>query len=85
MTEDPALMAAGLAKATGGAPLLCAATAANWEAMAKLAKDAKAPLAVRARLRRRPGRADREAGGCRGRGSGARPGRARLRRLAGRR
>ena len=29
-------------------PLLCAATAANWEAMAKLAKDAKAPLVVRA-------------------------------------
>ena len=48
VTEDPALMAAGLAKATGGAPLLCAATAANWEAMAKLAKDAKAPLVVRA-------------------------------------
>ena len=48
VTEDPALMAAGLAKATGGAPLLCAATATNWEAMAKLAKDAKAPLVVRA-------------------------------------
>ena len=48
MTEDPAIMAAGLAKAHGVAPLLCAATAANWEAMAKLAKDAKAPLVVRA-------------------------------------
>ena len=47
VTEDPAIMAAGLAKATGGAPLLCAATASNWEAMAKLAKDAKAPLVVR--------------------------------------
>jgi acetyl-CoA decarbonylase/synthase complex subunit gamma len=47
VTEDPAIMSAGLAKATGGAPLLCAATAANWEAMAKLAKDAKAPLVVR--------------------------------------
>ncbi len=40
VTEDPAVMAAGLAKATGGVtPLLCAATAANWEAMAKLAKE----------------------------------------------
>ncbi len=48
VTEDPALMAAGLAKAAGVVPLLCAATAANWEAMAKLAKEAKAPLAVRA-------------------------------------
>jgi acetyl-CoA decarbonylase/synthase complex subunit gamma len=47
VTEDPAIMAAGLAKTTGGAPLLCAATAANWEAMAKLAKEAKAPLVVR--------------------------------------
>ncbi len=47
VTEDPAVMAAGLAKATGITPLLCAATAANWEAMAKLAKDAKAPLVVR--------------------------------------
>jgi acetyl-CoA decarbonylase/synthase complex subunit gamma len=48
VTEDPAVMAAGLAKSTGVTPLLCAATAANWEAMAKLAKDAKAPLVVRA-------------------------------------
>jgi acetyl-CoA decarbonylase/synthase complex subunit gamma len=48
VTEDPAVMAAGLAKAAGVTPLLCAATAANWEAMAKLAKDAKAPLVVRA-------------------------------------
>ena len=47
VTEDPAIMAAGLPKATGGVPLLCAATASNWEAMAKLAKDAKAPLVVR--------------------------------------
>lgn len=48
VTEDPALMAAGLTKAAGVAPLLCAATAANWEGMAKLAKEAKAPLVVRA-------------------------------------
>jgi len=48
VTEDPAAMAAGLAKAAGVAPLLVGATAANWEAMAKLAKDARAPLAVRA-------------------------------------
>jgi len=47
VTEDPAIMAAGLAKTAGVTPLLCAATAANWEAMSKLAKEAKAPLAVR--------------------------------------
>lgn len=48
VAEDPAVMAAGLAKTGGITPLLCGATAANWEAMAKLAKDAKVPLAVRA-------------------------------------
>ena len=48
VAEDPALMAAGLAKTAGVTPLVCAATAANWEAMAKLAKEAKAPLVVRA-------------------------------------
>ena len=48
LTEDPAIMAAGLAKSAGVTPLLCGATAANWEAMAKLAKSAKAPLVVRA-------------------------------------
>ncbi|MCX7707041.1 MAG: acetyl-CoA decarbonylase/synthase complex subunit gamma, partial [Anaerolineae bacterium] len=47
VADDPAVMAAGLAKTAGVTPLLCAATAANWEAMAKLAKEAKAPLAVR--------------------------------------
>lgn len=47
-TEAPTVMAAGVAKAAGLTPLLCAATAANWEAMAKLAKEAKAPLVVRA-------------------------------------
>jgi acetyl-CoA decarbonylase/synthase complex subunit gamma len=48
VSEDPAVMAAGLAKAGGVAPLLVAATEANWEAMAKLAAPVKAPLAVRA-------------------------------------
>lgn len=48
VTEDPAIMEAGLAKAGGVTPLLCAATGGNWEAMAKLAKSAKAPLVVRA-------------------------------------
>lgn len=48
VTEDPAVMEAGLAKTDGVTPLLCAATAANWEALAKLAKAAKAPLVVRA-------------------------------------
>jgi acetyl-CoA decarbonylase/synthase complex subunit gamma len=47
VAEDPAVMAAGLAKTAGVTPLLCAATAGNWEAMAKLAKEAKAPLVVR--------------------------------------
>jgi acetyl-CoA decarbonylase/synthase complex subunit gamma len=47
-TEDPTVMAAGLAKAGGTAPLIVAATEANWEAMAKLAVEHKAPLAVRA-------------------------------------
>lgn len=46
-TEDPAVMAAGLAKAGEATPLLCAATVGNWEAMAKLAKERKAPLVVR--------------------------------------
>ncbi len=48
VTEDPAVMAAGLAKTTGMTPLLCGATSSNWEEMAKLAKAQKAPLAVRA-------------------------------------
>lgn len=48
VAEDPAVMEAGLAKTDGVAPLLCAATAENWEAMAKLAKAAKSPLVVRA-------------------------------------
>lgn len=46
--EDPAVIAAGLAKTGDVVPLICAATAQNWEAMAKLAKEHKAPLAVAA-------------------------------------
>ena len=48
VSESPAVIEAGLAKVGGVTPLLCAATAANWEAMASLAKAAKAPLVVRA-------------------------------------
>lgn len=48
VTENPAIMEAGLAQVSGVTPLLCAATAGNWEAMAKLAKGVKAPLVVRA-------------------------------------
>jgi acetyl-CoA decarbonylase/synthase complex subunit gamma len=48
VSENPAVIAAGLAKTGGVTPLICAATADNWEGMAKLAKDAKAPLVVRA-------------------------------------
>ncbi len=48
VTEDPAIMAEGLAQTGGITPLLCGATADNWEAMAQLAKSAKAPLVVRA-------------------------------------
>ncbi|MEJ5199215.1 MAG: acetyl-CoA decarbonylase/synthase complex subunit gamma [Anaerolineae bacterium] len=47
VSETPAVIAAGLAKTDGITPLICAATAANWEEMAKLAKAAKAPLVVR--------------------------------------
>jgi acetyl-CoA decarbonylase/synthase complex subunit gamma len=48
VTEDPAVMAAGLANTAGITPLLCAATSANWEAMGRLAAQNKAPLVVRA-------------------------------------
>jgi acetyl-CoA decarbonylase/synthase complex subunit gamma len=48
LSEDPAILAAGLAKAGSIKPLLCAATAENWEAVAKLAKEHKAPVVVRA-------------------------------------
>ena len=48
VTENPEVMAAGLAAMDGVAPLLAAATGANWEAMAKLATEYKAPLVARA-------------------------------------
>jgi acetyl-CoA decarbonylase/synthase complex subunit gamma len=48
VSENPAVIEAGLAEMAGSVPLLCAATEANWEAMAALAKAAKAPLVVRA-------------------------------------
>ncbi len=48
VSEDPKVLEAGAAKAGAIKPLLCAATAANWEAVAGVAKAAKAPLVVRA-------------------------------------
>jgi acetyl-CoA decarbonylase/synthase complex subunit gamma len=47
LVEDPATAEAGLEAAQGTQSLLWAATADNWEAMAKVAKQYKAPLAVR--------------------------------------
>ena len=47
LTEDPTTAEAGLKAAEGTQPLLWAATADNWEAMANLAKQYKASLAVR--------------------------------------
>lgn len=46
MSSDPAVMEAGLKAAEGMAPLIYKAAPENWEAMAKLAKAHKAPLAV---------------------------------------
>ncbi len=48
LTEDPALAEAGLKAAQGVRPLLWAATPDNWQAMANVAREYKAPLAVRA-------------------------------------
>lgn len=48
LTDDPVKAEAGLKAAAGTTPLLSAATPDNWEAMAKLAKQYKAPLTVRA-------------------------------------
>ena len=42
ISPDAKVMAAGLAALTGEAPLICAADASNWEAMADLAKANKA-------------------------------------------
>lgn len=48
MAQDVAALRAGLAAAAGRTPLIYAATADNWQALAEVAKAAKAPLAVRA-------------------------------------
>ncbi|MGQ9466584.1 MAG: acetyl-CoA decarbonylase/synthase complex subunit gamma [Anaerolineae bacterium] len=48
MASDPAALKAGLAAADGIRPLLYAATAENWQAVAEIAKAANAPVAVRA-------------------------------------
>ncbi|NLE77456.1 MAG: acetyl-CoA decarbonylase/synthase complex subunit gamma, partial [Chloroflexi bacterium] len=48
MAEDPAVLAAGLEAEGGCGPMLCAATADNWQAMAKLAAAKGAPLVVKA-------------------------------------
>ena len=48
ISKDAAVLAAGLAALPGEAPLLCGADATNWEALADLAKSAKAPLSVSA-------------------------------------
>ncbi|MDH4207456.1 MAG: acetyl-CoA decarbonylase/synthase complex subunit gamma [Anaerolineae bacterium] len=48
MADDPAVMKAGLAEVAGTTPLIYAANKDNWETMAALAKEHKAPLAVAA-------------------------------------
>jgi acetyl-CoA decarbonylase/synthase, CODH/ACS complex subunit gamma len=48
MSADPAAIEAALAVAGAERPLIHAATAANWEAMAGLAKQHSCPLAIRA-------------------------------------
>jgi len=48
IASDPGVLKAGLEADEGGRPLLYAATAENWEEMAALAKEAGAPLVVRA-------------------------------------
>jgi acetyl-CoA decarbonylase/synthase complex subunit gamma len=46
MANDPEVMKAGLAEVDGTTPLVYAANADNWEAMADLVKEHKTPLAV---------------------------------------
>jgi acetyl-CoA decarbonylase/synthase complex subunit gamma len=48
VADDPEVMKAGLAETDGTTPLIYAATGENWEAMAALAKEHNAPLAVHA-------------------------------------
>jgi acetyl-CoA decarbonylase/synthase complex subunit gamma len=47
MSEDPVAMAGAAEVAKAGRPLLYAATAANYEAMAAIARDTGCPLAVK--------------------------------------
>ncbi len=47
IAKDPAAFEAAMAKANGAIPLLYAADASNWQAMADIAKKSKAPLAVK--------------------------------------
>ncbi len=46
ISDDPALIEAGLQALDGENPLICGANADNWEAMAALAKQHEAPLVV---------------------------------------
>ncbi|MDX1436706.1 MAG: acetyl-CoA decarbonylase/synthase complex subunit gamma, partial [Anaerolineales bacterium] len=48
ISQDPALLAAGLQALDGEAPMICAANETNWEPMAELAKNRGVPLAVSA-------------------------------------
>ncbi len=48
IAKDVAAFEAALAKANGATPMLYAADASNWQAMAAVAKKFKAPLAVKA-------------------------------------
>lgn len=47
IADDPGVMAAGLKVAAGVTPLLYGATGDNWQAFADLAKEFKAPMAIR--------------------------------------
>lgn len=47
LSDDPAAVAAGLAKEGGLSPLVGPATEANWEEMTKVAKEGKASLIVK--------------------------------------
>ena len=47
LSDNPAAIAAGLAKEGGMAPLVGPATPANWQEMAKVAKEGKASLIVK--------------------------------------
>jgi acetyl-CoA decarbonylase/synthase complex subunit gamma len=48
IASDPAVMAKGLQAAEGTQPLVCGATADNWESFADLAKEHGAPMVIQA-------------------------------------